>query len=55
MIFEMPDHLIALLIRFLKQNEGKFSKRAKENEFQKLTESEIQNIQIEYHKIFTDT
>ena len=50
--FEMPDKLIALLVRFLEQNNGKLSQRAKEKEFVNLTENEIQTIEIQYYNIF---
>ncbi|MBK8954042.1 MAG: Fic family protein [Saprospiraceae bacterium] len=50
--FEMPDKLVTLLLRFLEQNEGKLSKRAKENEFCNLTEVEIDQIENEYMNIF---
>lgn len=50
--FEMPDHLIALLIRFLEQNNGVLSNRAKTKEFEKLTENEIHAIEEMYSKIF---
>jgi len=50
--FEMPDNLIATLVRFLEQNDGKLSKRAKEKEFVALSESEIHNIENRFRKIF---
>ncbi len=50
--FEMPDKLVALMVRFLEQNEGTLSKRAKENEFSKLNEVEINKIESEYRKMF---
>ncbi len=43
--FEIPDKEVALLVRFLDQNNGKISKRAKENEFKVLDEKEIQIIE----------
>jgi len=46
--FEMPDKLVALLVLFLEQNNGSFSKRAKENEFVLLNEDEISQIENEY-------
>jgi len=46
--FQMPDKTVALLIRFLEQNKGALSKRAKENEFKELTSSEIQEIERQY-------
>lgn len=49
---DMPDELVDLLIRFLVQNGGKFSKRAREKEFKKLTVAEIQAIEHKYAEIF---
>lgn len=50
--FEMPDKMIALLTRFLDQNNGVFSERAKNNEFSKLTKDEIKLIEERYRNIF---
>lgn len=50
--YEMPDDLIAMAVRFLEQHNGKFSKRAKEKEFNKLTEQERNNIETKYVEIF---
>lgn len=50
---DMPDKLINLLIRFLGQNDGKFSKRALDKEFSKLTEEEVQVIENRYEEIFS--
>lgn len=50
--FEMPDRTVALLIGFLEQNEGKLSKRARENEFAKLTDEEVSEIEKTYSSIF---
>ena len=49
---DMPDKLVDLLIRFLAQNNGKLSKRAREREFEKLTDIEIQTIEQKYEEIF---
>jgi len=49
--YEMPDKMIALLVRFLEQNDGKISKRAREREFESLLESEISEIENHYHSI----
>ena len=49
---DMPDNLVDLLIRFLSQNDGKLSKRGRAKEFEKLTEKEIQAIEIKYAEIF---
>ncbi|MDZ7765905.1 MAG: Fic family protein [Melioribacteraceae bacterium] len=51
--FEMPDKTVALLIGFLEQNEGKFSKRAREKEFAQLTDEEVSEIENTYKNIFT--
>ncbi|MFZ3565084.1 Fic family protein [Tenacibaculum finnmarkense] len=50
--FEMPDKTIAILIRFLEQNEGVLSKRALKKEFSVLESTEIINIQTNYNTIF---
>jgi hypothetical protein len=43
-----------MLIRFLDQNNGVLSKRAREKEFVKLTESEAQAIEVKYAEFFQD-
>ena len=48
----MPDNLVDLLIRFLTQNKGKLSKRAREKEFEKLTSSETRAIEHKYEEIY---
>jgi len=50
--FEMPDSLVALLVKFLEQNNGKLSKRAREKEFVNLADHEVQIIEETYQKIF---
>ena len=50
--FEMPDKLISALVRFLEQNQGVLSKRAKEKEFSMLTEREVKQIESTYTEIF---
>lgn len=49
---DMPDKLVDMLIRFLNQNKGKLSKRARDKEFNKLTEVEIETIERKYDDIF---
>lgn len=49
---DMPDKLVDLLIRFLSQNNGKLSKRAKKKEFEKLTNDEIRVIEEKYAEVF---
>ncbi len=50
---DMPDKLVNLLIRFLSQNQGKLSKRAREREFDKLTDAEISAIEEKHSEFFT--
>ena len=50
--YEMPDKLIATLNRFLEQNNGKLSKRAKAREFEVLSNEEVQKIEETYREIF---
>ena len=46
--YHMPDKMVALLIRFLEQNNGSLSKRAKEKEFDTLTDEEVKEIEDNY-------
>lgn len=50
--FEMPDKIVALLIRFLEQNNGELSKRAREKEFGRLTKEEVMEIEDKYKMCF---
>lgn len=52
-MIEMPDRTVDLLFRFLKQNDGKLSNRAKEKEFAALTEEEVARIEASYGDIFS--
>jgi hypothetical protein len=52
--FEMPDRMVALLVRFLEQNDGKLSKRARTREFDALTDEEVREIESRYHEIFIE-
>jgi Fic family protein len=49
---EMPDTLLDLMIRFLNQNGGKFSKRALNKEFAALTNEEVVILEAQYANIF---
>ncbi len=51
--FEMPDKLIATLVRFLQQHKGVLTKRGKEKEFKMLTEKEVLKIEKAFKEIFT--
>jgi Fic/DOC family len=50
--FDMPDKAIALMVRFLDQNNGKLSQRAQEKEFDALTEKEVIEIENNFNTIF---
>lgn len=52
--FEMPDKIVADLVRFLEQNNGILSKRARTKEFKELTEHEIADIENQYKSIMID-
>lgn len=49
---DMPDRLVSLMIKFLEQEKGEFSKRAREKEFKDLTEDEIKTIESKFKSIF---
>ena len=49
---DMPDKMVDLLIRFLNQNGGRFSNRARGKEFSALTDKEVQAIENKYDEIF---
>lgn len=53
-IVDMPDGLVALLFRFLRQNGGRLSKRAREGEFAALTEEEVAAVELAYRSHFGD-
>jgi hypothetical protein len=44
----MPERTVDLLFRFLRQNEGRLSKRGREQEFRALTADEIARIEAAY-------
>lgn len=50
-IVDMPDRIINLMIMFLHQHKGVFPKRRRE-EFAKLTDDEINEMQVVFRKIF---
>lgn len=52
--YDLPDKIIDLIIRFLSQNEGKFSKRALDKEFSKLTKTEVSEIENNFKAIFLE-
>jgi hypothetical protein len=51
-IVDMPDRTIDLLLRFLQQNNGRLSARAREREFVALTANEVQKIETMYGEFF---
>jgi predicted aminopeptidase len=51
----MPGSTVDLLFRFLHQNEGRFSKRAREGEFRDLTAEERERIETLYAESFDET
>tara|TARA_R110002110_G_scaffold407057_1_gene627683 strand:+ start:2819 stop:4363 length:1545 start_codon:yes stop_codon:yes gene_type:complete len=51
-IVDMPDRLSDLLFQFLHQNAGRFSKRAREKEFEALTDTEAERIEEIYRELF---
>ncbi len=50
--FEMPDRMVATLVRFLEQNNGILSNKARSKEFTQLTDEEIQQIEKQYQLYF---
>ena len=50
--FDMPNHIADLLIRFLEQNNGKLSIRAREKEFKALSNQEILELEEIYDDVF---
>jgi Fic family protein len=52
--FEMPDGIVAMLIRFLDQNKGTLSIRAREKEYKVLSVSEIEEIERKYKTFFLE-
>jgi Fic family protein len=52
--FQMPDKTVALLIRFLEQNKGTLSNRAREKEFIKLNMAEVKAVEDKYKEIMSE-
>ena len=53
-LFDMPERTIDLLFRFLHQNEGRLSRRAREREFAELDEDEIVRVETIYRRHFQE-
>ena len=51
-MIDMPDRTVDLLFRFLQQNGGRLSKRAREREFEALTDTETEQIEQSYQEAF---
>lgn len=51
-LIDMPDRTIDLLFRFLQQNGGKLSERARAGEFAKLTDAEVGAVEEGYAELF---
>jgi hypothetical protein len=49
---DMPERLIDLLFRFLSQNDGRLSQRARAQEFSELTDEEAQRVEAIYSQSF---
>ncbi|MFN0024599.1 MAG: Fic family protein [Parvularculaceae bacterium] len=52
LVVDMPDRIADLLFRFLNQNGGVLSRRARQNEFSALTDDEAETIQRLYAELF---
>ena len=50
----MSASTIDLMFNFLKQNKGRFSKRAREREFAALTDEEVTRFERVYQNLFVD-
>jgi hypothetical protein len=48
----MPDNTVDLLFRFLRQNDGRLSRRRRDNEFALLTDSETASAEQAYADAF---
>src|SRR5690606_21701517 len=51
-VFEIRDKMVCIVIRFLEKGNGKLSVRAKNKEFEALSEEEIDQIESKYRELF---
>lgn len=51
-MIDMPDRTADLLFRFIQQNDGRLSKRARERDFEALTDNEAEQIEQLYQESF---
>jgi Fic family protein len=54
-LFDLPNSKLDLLWRFLQQNQGKFSKRARAKEFSQLTDKEAAQVEKAFDDVWTAT
>lgn len=50
----MPERILDLLFRFLRQNDGRLSVRAKEQEFASLRAAEVDRVEEAYLRTFVE-
>ncbi|MEQ8623595.1 MAG: Fic family protein [Vicingaceae bacterium] len=51
-VYEMPDDMVSLLVRFLEQGAGKLPKRALKKEFSELKDIEVKEIEETFAEVF---
>ena len=51
-MLDMPEPTLNLLFRFLRQNQGRLSRRARARELRNLTEDEARRIEAIYSELF---
>jgi hypothetical protein len=54
-IVDMPERTVDLLFRFLHQNAGRLSRRAREGEFAQMTDPEVTSAEDAYAAFFTES
>jgi hypothetical protein len=54
-IADMPDRTLDLLFRFLRQNGGRLSSRAREDEFAAMTNTEVASAEQAYADLFSES
>ena len=50
--FELPDKHVALLVKYLSQNNGQLSKKKRESDFAEFTDEEVESIVLVYKNSF---
>lgn len=53
-IVDMPEQRIDLLFRMIRQNNGRLSQRARQREFEQLTDQEAQALETAYNRTFNE-